>query len=70
MVIRYLDVVGVAFAPSETDPPLVVHADTTLPLAITSELFEPTAGWNSQLFQRLRGIEDRKFPLRQALNGG
>jgi hypothetical protein len=49
VVIAELDVVGVAVQETETDPPLIVHANRVLPFAGAFECVESIAGWNFQI---------------------
>jgi len=43
MIVRYLDVVGVAVAPAEADSPLIVDPDAVLTGAIATQLLQPIA---------------------------
>ena len=49
------DVVCVTFVPRETEAPLVVDADTELPLSVAMELFEAIAGRNPEIVD-IRGV--------------
>jgi hypothetical protein len=49
VVIRDFDVVGIAVLPPETDPELVIDANTMLPSPIPFEAFEAIAGWDTQV---------------------
>jgi len=68
MIIHELDVIGVAVAPVEADPPLIVDADRPLPHSITSELVEPVSGRNTQIFDPRHGIQQKE--LRDCPLGG
>jgi len=41
MIIRYLNIVSVAIAPSEAYPPTIVDPDAVLPHSITGEFLKP-----------------------------
>jgi len=57
MVIDDRHVVGVAVPPGETNPPLVVHADTVLPGAIAAQFFQAIAGRDAKVVECLRGVD-------------
>jgi hypothetical protein len=54
MVINYFDGAWAMFSPYETNAPLIVYADATLPLPVTEEFFKPVAGRRTQKIQSLR----------------
>ena len=56
--------------PAETDPPLVVDPDAVLVRACALQLLESIAGWNSQVVQLLRCIENQELPIRTVLHLG
>ncbi len=57
MVVDDLNVVRVAAAPSETDPPLVVDSDAVLPAPVALERLQPVARRYAQVVQALGGVE-------------
>ena len=52
--------------PAEADPPLVVHADAVLALAVALERFEPVAWRNEQVLER--GLDVFRFELDHQVN--
>jgi hypothetical protein len=70
VIVYDLDVEGVALAPRETDPPLVVDANAILASPITCELFKSTPWGNSKVPNGARGIENREFPVGRSLDLG
>lgn len=68
MVIRNLYFESVPLTPAETDSPLIVNPNAILPPAIARQFLQTISGRDSQLVERLRGIEDQHFSLRHALN--
>ena len=68
MVIDDLDIKYVAILELETDTPLVVNPDTVLPLAITTQGFQPVARRCSQEVQRGGGIQLRQLAFGHLLN--
>lgn len=58
MIIDNFYIDRVAMLPGEADSPLVVHANAELPLAIPLEPFEAIAGWNPQIVEHFRRIEN------------
>jgi hypothetical protein len=68
VVVGYLDVESVTVAPAEADPPLVIHADTVLPLTVPEQLLQAIARGNAKIPQRLGRIEDRKLALSHPLH--
>ncbi len=67
MIIDDLDVEGVLVAPPKADPPSIVDPDAVLSLTFSHEFLQPVAGWESQIAQRLRRIDNNQLSLRQAL---
>ena len=51
MVIHDFYVVGIILGPFETNPPLIVDADTVLPCTITLQSFQAIGGWSAQVLQ-------------------
>jgi hypothetical protein len=60
MIIRYLNIVSIAIAPSEAYPPTIVDPDAVLPHSITGEFLKPIPWRNRQVLKRFGCIEDRK----------
>ena len=48
MIVADLDVIRVAIGESKADPPLIVHGDGVLSLAVTLQSMEAIAGWHLQ----------------------
>jgi hypothetical protein len=57
VVIHDLDVVCIATAPSEADPPLVVYPNAVLASATTAQRFQAVPGRYKKIIQLLRRIE-------------
>ena len=66
MVIDELDVVGIGILPTETDPPLIVDADTVLAAAITLEFLEPVPRRHPKVVERLGGVHGNELPQHHA----
>ena len=64
MVIRDLDVIGIAVSPLEADAPLVVHSETVLPCPLTFEFLEAIRGWNASRIQLCGGGDQCQFARR------
>jgi hypothetical protein len=58
VIVRDLDVVGVAVLPAEADPPLAIDADAELPRTIAGESFEPIARKATQILEAARPAKD------------
>lgn len=67
MIVHDLDIVRVAVAPAEADPPLVVDANAVLAAPIALERFQPVARWHSQVIEALGGVELHEFPKHDPL---
>jgi hypothetical protein len=61
VVIDNGDVVCVAVAPRETDPPLVVDADSVLSDSIAAELLQAVARWNAKVVECFGRVDDDKL---------
>ncbi len=61
MVIDDLNVEHIALLPYETDAPLIVDANTVLPLPVALEQLQPVAGDGSQIPELPSGIEHPQF---------
>jgi hypothetical protein len=57
MVIDDFDIPGLAVAPYEAEPPLIVDADAVLAVPHAAQRFEAIAGRDSKIIQLLRRIE-------------
>ncbi len=68
MIVRDLDIVGVALGPSEADTSLIVDPNAHLPCAICFQSFESITGWVAQVLSRGCGIELAEFAKRPILN--
>ena len=68
MVIRDLDVVRVARAPFEADPPLAIDADTVLPGPVPRKTFEVVAWRHAQRLDPARRVNLQELPVRLTLN--
>jgi hypothetical protein len=51
MIVDDLNVPGFAIAPHETDPPLIVHANAVLILAVAVQSLQTIAGWHTQIVE-------------------
>jgi hypothetical protein len=49
VIVRDLDLVGIAASPDEADPPLIIDTDTMLAAASTLQCLKPIAGRNAQV---------------------
>jgi hypothetical protein len=67
VVIRDLDIIGVAIAPMETNPKLIVDSNAVLPGAIAAELFQPETG-KRKIHQRRSGVEKSELHARHILD--
>jgi hypothetical protein len=61
VIIHHLDLVGVAVAPDETDPPLVVHPNAPLTRSIASELLESVPGGRAEVIETDGCVEHPEF---------
>lgn len=68
MIVHDFNVMCLAVAPHETDPPLVVDPDAMLSCAITFERFKAIAGWNAQILQSRGGMKVVEPPPGHALD--
>src|SRR5688572_17710674 len=68
MIVNYLDVLGPSFRPSETNPKLVVNADTMLPFSVSFQRFKPISGRHSKVVElhgRIKLVELPKGDIPQ-----
>jgi hypothetical protein len=63
MIVNYLDVKGVPFAPAKADPPLVVDSDAVLAPSIARQLLEAITRGKLKVTQSIRRVENRKLSL-------
>ena len=66
MVVDDFNGVRIAARPTETDAPLIVHANTVLPRAIAEQLFQMISGRQSEFVQAHRRIDEAEFPEHDA----
>jgi hypothetical protein len=57
MVIRYLHLVWSVISPNETNPILLINANTMLASPISLQCFQPIAGRKSKFLQRFYRIQ-------------
>lgn len=69
MVVHDLDIVSVLSPPSETQPPLIVDADTVLSFSGSLERLEPVGGRNGQIDQILGIVEHPELSPGDLLDG-
>jgi len=69
MIVDDLDVVGSPVFPEEADAPLVVHADTVLPLSFSNKFLKSIGRRNPEVDSRFCSIQDQELPKSDALNG-
>ena len=70
MVITYFYIIVVSVFFTETDPVLIVNANTVLPLPIPMQRFKSIVGWYPQIVQVLGIIDHHQLSERYFLNGG
>jgi hypothetical protein len=68
VIIHDLNLVGVSFAPNETQTPLIVDPHTVLPFSITVQRFEPISGWRCHIPQFRGAIQLPKLSSRDMLD--
>jgi hypothetical protein len=54
--------------PTETNSVLIIYADAVLPLAISSQNFQPVPRWRAQEVEGVRSIKHGEFPCRHVCN--
>jgi len=62
MIIHDLNVERIAFRPSEADSPLVVDSNAVLPLPAPRQFLQAIPGWNPQVVELFRSIENQQLP--------
>jgi hypothetical protein len=70
MIVYNLNIVGVIIAPSKADSPLVVNANTVLPLALTRQFLETISWRHPKVFQSFRRVKKEEFSLCSAAQIG
>lgn len=68
MIVHDFDGHGIAFAPQEAQPPLVVDPDAVLPGAVTLQGFKLVAGRDAQEVQCSRRVQLLKLAQRNLLD--
>lgn len=63
VIVTELHLEGVTIGESETDPPLVVHSDRVLPLAIATEGMQPIAAPSREVGEFRRDMDRVKLPV-------
>jgi hypothetical protein len=58
VIIYDLDIERVAVFPPETNPPLVVDANTMLARAVALEFLQTVAGWHPEVDQLFGGVDE------------
>jgi hypothetical protein len=53
----------------EADAPLIIDADAPLALAISFQCLQAITGWNPQISEHFRGVQESQFSQRHVLNG-
>jgi hypothetical protein len=67
VVVGDFDVCWPGWCLCEADAPLVVDSDAVLSLAITVQLLETVARWDSQIVDVLGGVEDQELTIGNSL---
>jgi hypothetical protein len=68
MVINDRNVVCTAIAPFEYNSPLVVDANAVLARSLPPQGLQAISGWNFQILERGRCVEQSEFPERGLMN--
>ena len=63
MVVYNLYLVCVSFAPGEADAPLIVDANTVLPIPVAREGLQAVTRWHSQIVQVFGVVDDHQLHL-------
>ena len=69
MIVRDLHVIRAILAPPKTHAPLIIDADTVLPLAFSIQRLEPIAREPGQGLERVGSIQDAQTFFRLACEG-
>ena len=62
MIVRGLNLVGIASLPSETYPILIIDSNTVLPAPVSAQPFEVIPSWNSELAKVSNSIDLIELP--------
>ena len=68
VIIGDLNLKGIAVAPGETDPPLIVDADAVLSFAAPFQLFQPVSGRHAKILKRDGPMQDQELPPRRSFD--
>jgi hypothetical protein len=63
VIVGNLNLKGIAVAPGETDPPLIVDADAVLSFAAPFQLFQPVSERHAKILKRDGRCRIRSFRL-------
>lgn len=69
MIVHDFDALGTVGRPAETGPPLPVDPDRILPVAVTSQSFEPIARRRTKVIETNGSVQHIQLPQRDVLNG-
>jgi len=58
VIVHNFDFVGVSVAPYETNPPLIVDANTLLPFAFSLQTFKTVSRQNGKRLKIRRGVQN------------
>lgn len=61
MIIRDLDIEGVAVLPPKANAPLFVNSNAALPFAVTHQFLQSVAWQRPQVFEGFGSVEDHEF---------
>jgi hypothetical protein len=67
VIVRNLNIIGVALSPSEADTPLIIDPNAHLPCAVSFKSFESVAGWVAQVLNRSSSIKLAQLAKRPIL---
>jgi hypothetical protein len=68
VIVRDLDVVGVAPLPTKADPPLLVHTNAVLTASVPREPFQAVSGRHPEIVQCVCGIHEQQLSVRSPLH--
>ena len=64
MVVDDLDVMSISLNPGEAQPPLIVHSNRVLTVAVFTEIFQPVSRRISQILDIDRNMDQSKLAQR------
>jgi hypothetical protein len=67
VVVDYGDVKRIAVLPAEADSPLIVDANAVLASAISFQLLQPVAWWNTKIFELFGGVDLHELAQHETL---